>query len=129
MPAPTPITETDVLYWLAALGLAVPLITLAGSAFAYTVKQFQDRAERRRNRFFEIMQFVDSSLPIATKVAAIYELRRFPEHADFIIRFCAAQRDNVTGPGSAPLIAEMDATRFFMQGLQGNKDLNASNDD
>jgi hypothetical protein len=102
---------------VALFGFAVPLLTLAGSAVAYVVKLYQDAAERRRNQFFELMQFIDSERPIATKVAAIYELRRFPEHKEFIIRFCETQKDFVTG-GSAPtLILEMEQTRKFMQTL------------
>ena len=66
----------------------IPLVTIAGSAVVYVVKLYQDSAERRRNQFFELMQFIDSDRPIATKVAAAYELRRFPEHKDFIMRFC-----------------------------------------
>lgn len=90
------------------------LLALAGSSVAYVVKLYQDAAERRRNHFFELMGFIDSDRPIATKVAAIYELRQFPEHKDFIVRFCTTQRSNVTGPGSQPLIDEMDATRNAM---------------
>jgi hypothetical protein len=102
------------------MGFAAPLLALAGSAVAYVVKQYADARDRRRNQFFELMQFVDSEKPIATKVAAIYELRRYPEHKDFVIRFCRAQRNNVTGLGAPPLIDEMDQTRAFMEALNSN---------
>ena len=61
------------------------------------------------------MQFIYSTHPIATKVAAIYELRRFPEHKDFIIRFCETQRSNVSGLAAQALIGEFDATRDFFK--------------
>ena len=82
---------------------------------AYVVKIYQDAATRRRNEFFELMGFIDSSLPIATKIASVYRLREFPEHKDFIIRFCESQRNNIEGGGSHFLIAEMDATAAFFR--------------
>jgi len=110
-------TENAVPIWLTLIGFAAPLMAVAGSAVAYVVKLYQEAGERRRNQFFELMQFIDSDRPIATKVAAVYELRRFPEHRDFIIRFCESQRSNVVGGGAAPLIAEMENTAQFMRSL------------
>jgi hypothetical protein len=108
---------TAVPLWITLVGFAAPLLALAGSAVAYVVKLYQDRADRRRAQFFELMQFIDSDRPIATKVAALYELRHFPEHRDFIVRFCETQRENITGPGAQALIAEMDATGAAMRAL------------
>jgi hypothetical protein len=102
--------------WITLLGFAAPLVTLAGSAVAYVVKLYQDGAERRRSHFFQLMQYIDSDRPIATKMAAVYELRQFPEHRDFIIRFCQTQRSNIAGTSAHLLTAEMDATRVAMQG-------------
>jgi hypothetical protein len=103
--------------WITLVGFAAPLVTLAGSAVAYVVKLYQEAREKKRNQFFELMKFIDSTNPIATKVAAVYELRRFPEHREFIIRFCENQRTNVTGAGAQILVAEMDHTREFMKML------------
>jgi hypothetical protein len=101
--------------WVTLLGFAVPLMTLAGSAVAYVVKLYLESAERRRNRFFELMQIIDSDSRIAKKVAAVYELRRFPEHRDFILRFCTNQKTNITGVGAHILVAEMEATQAFFE--------------
>lgn len=107
----------DSQFWIAL----IPLATIAGSAVAYIVKLYQEAAERRRKHFFELMQYIDGSGTIATKVAAIYELRSFPEHRDFIIRFCETQRGNISparstaGPAVEALIAEFDATRDFFK--------------
>ncbi|HLZ74021.1 hypothetical protein [Phenylobacterium sp.] len=60
------------------------------------------------------MQFIDSDRPSATKMAAIYELRRYPEHRDFIVRFCTTQSANVSGVGAQILIDEMAQTRDAM---------------
>jgi hypothetical protein len=103
--------------WITLLGFAAPLIALAGSAVAYVLGQFLESRYRRRNQFFELMQFIDSDRSIAIKVAAVYELRRFPEHREFIIRFCATQRNNVVGEGAQPLVTEMDQTREYMERL------------
>jgi hypothetical protein len=101
--------------WVTLLGFAAPLIALAGSAVAYIVKLYQDAAQRRRDHFFELMKFIDSTQPIATKVAAVYALRQFPEHRDFIVRFCNTQRANITGVGAPLLAAEMKATQEFFE--------------
>jgi len=48
------------------------------------VKLYLDRAERRRKDFFKLMDLIGGQGSIANKVAAVYELRRFPEHKEFI---------------------------------------------
>ncbi len=102
--------------WVTLLGFAAPLIALAGSAVGYVVKLYQDAATRRRDQFFELMTFIDSKdRPIATKVAAVYRLRDFPEDKDFIVRFCQSQRDNIQGDAAQTLRDEMDATARFFQ--------------
>ena len=104
--------------WVTLVGFAAPLIALAGSAVAYVVKLYEDALNKRRNQFFELMQFIDSERPIATKMAAVYELRRFPEHRDFIVRFCGEMaRTNVSGIGAQVLVSEMNHTREFMEKL------------
>src|SRR4051794_20581396 len=95
---------------LSSLLLAVPLFGLAGSAIAYVVQLFQGAAERRRKRFFELMTHIDGPGTIAAKVAAIYALREFKEHREFVIRFCRTQQANVTGPATAIIIDEMQHT-------------------
>ena len=100
---------------LSLMVVAAPLITLAGSAVAYVVKLFMDAAEKKRQQFFELMQYIDGSAPIATKAAAVYELRRFPEHRAFIIRFCETQRSNIVGGGANILQMEMDETKAYFE--------------
>ena len=101
--------------WVSALGVSASFLALAGSAVAYVIKLFQEANIRRRAQFLELMEFLDSDKPIATKMTAAYQLRNFPEHADFIIRFCEAQRINVSGVSSAILVAEFDKTKEYMQ--------------
>jgi hypothetical protein len=111
-----PDVASNVPLWVTLVGFSAPLIALAGSAVGYVVKLYQDASNKRRDRFFELMAFIDDrNRPIATKVAAVYALREFPEHKDFIIRFCETQRSNITGVGTELLAGEMDRTREFMQ--------------
>lgn len=101
--------------WVTLLGFAAPLMTLAGSAVAYVVKLYLEAGERRRDHFFELMRMIDTSGTIAAKVTAVYQLRSFPEHRDFIVRFCTLQQSNITGGGAGPLKAEMQATAEFFR--------------
>lgn len=101
--------------WLAAAGFAAPLIALAGSAVAFVVKAFGDSARLKRDQFFELMQFIDSDKPIATKLAAVYQLRSYPEHRDFIVRFCDGQADRIVGATAETLATEMRATADAMR--------------
>jgi hypothetical protein len=109
---------TNVRFWISL----VPALGIAGSGVVYVINLWRDSAERKRRHFFELMEFIDGPGTIATKVAAIYQLRNFPEHKDFIIRFCETQRDNVLAANSKvgavaveSLIAEFDATRDFLK--------------
>jgi hypothetical protein len=108
-------SSSTVPIWVTLVGFAAPLLALAGSAVAYVVKLYRDAAEKKRRHFFELMEFIDSPRPIATKMAAVYELRPFPEHKDFIVRFCQLQRNNIAGNGAPILIAELDSTREFLE--------------
>jgi hypothetical protein len=101
---------TEAPNWVSAAIFAVPLVGLAGSAIAFVVKLFQDATERRHRRFFELMTHIDGSGPIAAKLAAIYALRDFGEHAEFVERFCKSQRDKVVGGNSEAIVAELDKT-------------------
>ena len=96
--------------WLAIGGIAVPLLGLAGSAVAYVIKLYRDSAERRRQNFFQLLQYVDGEGPIAAKMGAVYALRDFPEHAEFVERFCRTQRNQISGANAQALIDEFDRT-------------------
>lgn len=111
-------TMNQVPLWVTLIGFAAPLLGIAGSAIAYVIKLYMDAGARRRAQFFELMQFIDSNNhPIATKCAAVYQLRDYKEHAGFVVRFCENQRNNIQGSAAAILIAELDETRAAMQKL------------
>lgn len=79
---------------------SVPLIVLAGSAVAYVMKYSSEVRDRKHLQFFEVMAHLDEKGTIAKKVASVYHLRSFPEHAEFISRFCREQAENVSGDAS-----------------------------
>jgi hypothetical protein len=105
----------EISQWAALAGIAVSMLTLAGSAVAYVVRLYLDTATKRRDQFFELMKFLDSPAPIAAKSAAVYQLRSFPQHRDFIIRFCTNAPQFVSGTAAQPLLAEFAATREFFE--------------
>ncbi|PWE36996.1 hypothetical protein DD563_14215 [Pelagicola sp. LXJ1103] len=94
----------------AFIGISLPLIAIAGSAVAYVIKIYRESATIRREQFFELMKLLDDKGTIAAKVAAVYHLRQFPEHKDFIVRFCEIQKDNILGDRGLYLTAEMQLT-------------------
>src|SRR3546814_5398029 len=52
------------------------------------------------------MTYIDGSGPIAAKLAAVYALRDFKEHREFIRRFCTTQQSQVVGGNAESLIKE-----------------------
>lgn len=97
--------------WVTIGGFAVPLLGLAGSAVAFVVKLFRDAKEAREQRFFALMQLIDGQGTIASKVAAVYALRKFTEHRDFIRRFCESQTENIAGSDTAAKILKDELSR------------------
>jgi hypothetical protein len=103
--------------WVTALGIILPLCVLAWSAFQYVRLQKRELQRLRFDEFFAVMDKIGSGDgSIASKVAGIYELRRFPEYKDVILRFCSTAE--VVGHGSAQemLTREMKLTADFMNG-------------
>src|SRR5947209_16032734 len=108
----------EISQWTALMGIAVSMLTLAGSAVAYVVRLYLDTRAGRRDQFFELMKFLDSPSPIAAKIGAVYQLRHFPEHREFIIRFCSAAPQFVAGTAAQALLAEFEATRRHFEKSQ-----------
>jgi hypothetical protein len=96
--------------WLTLIVAAVPLFGIAGSAVAYVVKLYLDSAERRRKRFFELLGHIDGQGPIAAKLGAVYALRHYKEHREFIKRFCESQMNQVVGENAKSLVDEFKRT-------------------
>lgn len=94
-----------------AVGVIIPLLTIAGSGVAFLVKYFADARAKRNARFFELMAHIDNpDRPLAAKLAAVYQLRAFPEHKEFIVRFYDGVSENIDGPSAEVLRREFNET-------------------
>jgi hypothetical protein len=89
---------------------AIPLFTIAGTALAYVVRLYLEARDRQHQRFFELLKYLDGDAPLATKMGAVYQLREFKEHGEFVERFCRTVRNEVTGAAAQSLIDELDRT-------------------
>jgi hypothetical protein len=93
----------------------LPLWALAGSAVFYVWNTIKELENKQRERFFNLMNIIDSKdLPLASKTAAIYHLRFYPKHALFISRFCGLVQKSVNGPSSETLVNELKLTKEYM---------------
>lgn len=99
------------------IGVIIPMLTIAGSSVAYIIKIYKDGKEKRQNYFLSLMALIDGAGTMAGKLAAIYQLRMFPEHKEFIIRFCDNQRHNLSGSTESVRILsdELEATMEFFK--------------
>ena len=92
----------------------VPLFGLAGSAVRFVILEVQKRDDTKFLRFFNLMEQIGrEGYSIAAKMAAVYELRKYPEYAEVSIRVC--EDVPVSGNAAAPLVAEMKATAEYLR--------------
>lgn len=65
-------------------------------------------------RFFEITEHLGrEGGSIASKMAAAYELRKYPEYRDVILNIC--EKTIIAGPAAEMLKAELLATADFLR--------------
>jgi hypothetical protein len=118
---------TEAPSWISAAIVAVPLVGLAGSAIAFVVRMYLEAAERRRQRFFRMIEYINGQGGIIEKLAAMYQLREFTEHREFLIRLLEMQRGNITGGQKDNLVAEMDRTVLALKGIKESSGSNVPN--
>ena len=95
--------------WIAWAGIVLPLTALAWAAVFFVFTWREENKHKRYEKFFSLMDRVgeqDSS--IAGKMAAVYELRKYPEYKDVIVRLC--QDGQIAGSGKGMLEREFDLT-------------------
>lgn len=106
--------------WIAEHGaqvaLALPLVTLAGSALAYIVKLFLDLSDRRRKHFLELVQLLDEKGTLAGKLAAVYQLSQYRRHRAFLVRFFENREKIVDGTTGDVLKEEMRIAAEHLRG-------------
>ena len=75
--------------WLTWGALVLPLIVLAWSAWQYVDLRKRENSRHNFNTFFETLDRVNNSDgQQICQIAAIFELRNYPEYKDVILRIC-----------------------------------------
>ena len=99
--------------WIAWAGIVIPLIALAWSAVFYVRAKRREVHHQEYQRFFEITDHLgQQGGSIASKMAAAYELRKYPEYKEVILNIC--EKAPVTGGAAKMLAEEMEATASFL---------------
>ena len=95
--------------WIAWAGIVIPLAALAWSAVFFTVARRRELQHQEYQRFFEITDHLGhEGGSIASKMAAAYELRKYPEYASVILNIC--EKSEIVGPSAKMLKDELAAT-------------------
>jgi hypothetical protein len=100
--------------WIAWGAVVVPLSAMAWSAWRYVDIKGREIAHAEYQRLFEVTEHLGSSgSSIVSKVLAAYELRKYPEYREVIIRVC--EQANVEGEAADMLRRELDEIRKYYQ--------------
>jgi hypothetical protein len=101
--------------WVAWAGVAIPLAGLAWAAVFYTLARRREIHFQEFERLFKVLDHLGhSGGSIASKMAAAYELRKYPEYKDMIIRMC--EQTETTGSSAKMLKNEMMMTAEYLRG-------------
>jgi hypothetical protein len=96
------------------LGVVLPLSALAWSAVVYVGVKREETRHKEFQKFFEVMDYFGKpGSSVASKMAAAYELRRFPEYKDVIVRL--AEKAAFEGSTAGMLKEELDLTASFLK--------------
>ncbi|MBJ7377779.1 hypothetical protein [Sphingobium sp.] len=102
--------------WIAWAGVVLPLLVLAWSAWQYVALQRREEARQRFDKFFRVMEKIgEQQGSIAAKIAAVYELRKYPEYKELIIRLCNDAAPRVVGDNAIMLRREFELTSQFFE--------------
>ena len=102
--------------WVAWAGIVIPLASLAWAAGFYVLTRRREVRFQEFERLFRIMDHMsqgDGSIP--SKMAAAFELRKYPDYKDVIVRLCRGAELSA-GKNSEMLKDEMMRTANFLEG-------------
>ena len=100
----------------ATAGVIIPLAVVAWSAWQYVMIQRREERRLRFEQFFSLMDRIGGAHgSIASKVAAAYELRKYPEYRELLIRFCRTAAMKVVGDNAKMLSDELTHTADFFE--------------
>jgi hypothetical protein len=75
--------------WIGWAGIVIPLVVTAVSAFLYVRLELKKQKSAKYDQFYKLMDQIGAQGgSIASKMAAISELKKYPEYRDVIIRLC-----------------------------------------
>jgi hypothetical protein len=95
--------------WIAWAGIVIPLAALAWAAVQHVQIQRRDEKRRQFDEFFEVMDKIGQAEgSIASKMAAVYQLRKYPQYREVIIRFCRGAE--VRGDGTTREMFQRELT-------------------
>ncbi|RIV83237.1 hypothetical protein D2V17_13660 [Aurantiacibacter xanthus] len=104
-------TWDQVIAWL---GLVIPLMALAWSAVQHVKNQRREQEFREFEKFHALMGTLGTAgESVLGNMAVSYELRKFPEYSDLIIR--ALSDIDVKGSRADMLKAEFQKTIEFLE--------------
>jgi uncharacterized UPF0146 family protein len=102
--------------WIAWIGVIIPLGTLAWAAYQYVALQKRSERQQRFDNLFIVMDKIgEANASLPAQVAAIYELRSYPEYAEVIIRFCNDATSYIHGGSAELLKTELRLTAAFFE--------------
>lgn len=101
--------------WLAWGAIVIPLATLAWQAFRYNQIRREENQFQKYQRLFKIAAQLEQGGSIVSQVIAAYELRKFPEYRDVIIRICEDLKVEGKGDAVKVLRAELKRTAAIMK--------------
>ena len=109
--------NSDIVNWMTWVAAIVPLWAIAWAAYHYVSLRRVDEEDKKFNRFFVVMDHLGREGSVASKMAAAFELRKFPEYAEVIIRMC--EKVKVDGVSAQMLRDELNLTADFLSKKSG----------
>jgi hypothetical protein len=101
--------------WIAWGGMVIPLFAMAWAAIFFVLTRRREVHFQEFERLFKVMDHLGTSGgSIASKMAAAYELRKYPDYKDVIIRMC--EQTETTGAMGKMLKDEKLMTAAFLRG-------------
>ena len=95
----------------------IPLFAMAWAAIFFVLTRRREVHFQEFERLFKVMDHLgQTDGSIASKMAAAYELRKYPDYKDVIVRMC--RETEVAGPSGKMLKMEMLLAADFLEGKQ-----------
>ena len=102
--------------WIAWGGIIIPLFAMAWAANFFVLTRRREVHFQEFERLFNVMDHLgQSGGSIASKMAAAYELRKYPQYKEMIIRMC--EQTEIIGSSGQMLKNELMMTAQHLRGI------------